>query len=54
MKNVSQSNPLGQVHGGRSVAEMSSLPDGRIRMLEHFQWESRAGSGTNVLEEVSD
>jgi len=26
--------------------------DGRIRLLEHFQWESREGSGTNTFEEV--
>jgi hypothetical protein len=49
----SQVDRRGEIHGGRSVAEVSPLPDGRIRMLEHFQWESRSGSGTNILEEVA-
>ncbi len=42
----------GAVHGGRSVCEIEALPDGRVQLQEHFQWESRTGSGTNVLQEV--
>jgi len=42
---------LGEVHGGRSVCDVEHLPDGRLRLLEHFQWESREGSGTNIIEE---
>ena len=48
----SQVDPTGEVHGGRSVCDVTLLPDGRVRLLEHFHWESREGSGTNVLEEV--
>lgn len=44
----------GDVHGGHSRCDVSMLPDGRVRLLEHFQWESREGSGTNVLEEVAE
>jgi hypothetical protein len=36
---------------GFSKCELHRLPDGRLRLLEHFQWESREGSGTNVFEE---
>jgi hypothetical protein len=43
----------GEVHGGHSTADLTVLPNGRIRLLEHFQWESRKGEGTNVLEEVT-
>jgi hypothetical protein len=42
----------GEVHGGRSTCEMGRLPDGRIWLREHFQWESRQGGGTNLLEQV--
>ena len=44
----------GEVHGGRSVCEVTRHTDGRLRLLEHFHWESREGSGTNALEEVDD
>jgi hypothetical protein len=44
----------GDVHGGHSWCDVSTLTDGRISLLEHFRWESREGSGTNVLEEVAD
>jgi hypothetical protein len=50
----SQVDRRGAVHGGRSVCDIEVLPDGRVRLLEHFQWESREGSGTNVLEEQAD
>lgn len=44
----------GEVHGGRSVCEVTRHTDGRLRLLEHFHWESREGNGTNVLEEVDE
>jgi hypothetical protein len=28
--------------------------DGRIRIVEHFTWSTRAGSGTNVFDEIVD
>ena len=42
----------GAVESGRSVGHVSRLPDGRVRLEEHFQWESKQGSGTNVFEEI--
>lgn len=41
------------IHGGRSVCEVQSLEDGRTRIIEHFTWTTRAGSGTNVFDDVS-
>jgi hypothetical protein len=43
----------GEVHGGRSVCDLRRLPDGRVRLIEHFHWESRDGSGTNEIEETA-
>ena len=42
----------GRLDGGYSTCEISRTHDGRIRLVEHFQWESREGSGTNVFEEL--
>ncbi|GLF94161.1 hypothetical protein [Streptomyces yaizuensis] len=37
---------------GHCVSEVTELPDGRIRLAESWEWESREGSGTSVVEEV--
>jgi hypothetical protein len=42
----------GEIHGGRSVCEVERRPDRRIRIVEHFAWRTRPGSGTNVFEEM--
>ncbi|HEV2287450.1 MAG TPA: hypothetical protein VGR81_00695 [Candidatus Acidoferrales bacterium] len=42
----------GQVHGGSSVCELQQGEDGRVRVLEHFTWRTRNGSGTNVFDEL--
>lgn len=44
----------GHVHGGRSVCEFERTEAGRLRLLEHFHWETRSGSGTNVFEQVRE
>jgi hypothetical protein len=49
-----QVDRLGDVHGGRSTCDLHMLADGRLRIVEHFQWESREGSGTNVFEQTPD
>ena len=49
-----QLHRTGEVHGGHSTCEVMSTPDGRLRLVEHFHWDSRPGSGTSVLEQVSD
>ncbi len=47
-----QVDEAGRIDGGRSTCELTVLDDGRFRLTEHFHWESREGSGTNVFEEV--
>jgi hypothetical protein len=47
-----QVDHAGRVDGGRSVCEVSLLPDGRVQLREHFHWETRDGSGTNILQET--
>lgn len=47
-----QRETTGGIHSGRSECEVTSLPDGRTRIIEHFTWTSRAGAGTNVFEEI--
>ena len=42
----------GRLDGGHSSCEISKLEDGRLKIVENFQWESREGSGTNIFEEL--
>ncbi|HEY8258223.1 MAG TPA: hypothetical protein VIG08_11275 [Gemmatimonadales bacterium] len=42
----------GAIHNGRSVGLVEPRGDGRVRIVEHFTWSSRAGSGTNVFDEL--
>jgi hypothetical protein len=44
----------GRLDSGRSVARVIKLPDGRLRLEEQFQWESKPGAGTNIFEEIAD
>ena len=46
-----QREASGEIHGGNSICDVVQLPDGRIRILEHFTWRTRQGSGTNVFDE---
>jgi hypothetical protein len=48
-----QTEADGHVHGGRSLCDLHQLPDGRLLISEHFTWETRAGSGTNLFEEIA-
>jgi hypothetical protein len=48
-----QLNHEGQIDGGSSIGDLRVLEDGRLQMKEHFRWDSRDGSGTNVFEEVA-
>jgi hypothetical protein len=43
----------GSIHGGRSTCDLQVLPDGRLRIHEHFTWRTREGTGTNIFEQVS-
>ncbi len=49
-----QINHEGQIDGGFSTCHLERTESGRIRLVEHFQWESGEGSGTNVLREESN
>lgn len=42
----------GLLHGGISTCDIDRAEAGRLRVIEHFQWESRQGSGTNVYEQI--
>lgn len=44
----------GRLDGGSSTCEIEMTFDGRIRLIERFQWESREGSGTNIFEEAPE
>jgi hypothetical protein len=39
------------IHGGESHCVVEDLPDGRLRLIEHFAWSTRPGSGVNVFDE---
>ncbi|MGW1894794.1 hypothetical protein ACWCP6_31810 [Streptomyces sp. NPDC002004] len=42
----------GGTSSGHCVSTVVELPDGRVRLEETWQWESREGSGTSVVEEL--
>lgn len=42
----------GEIHGGSSICDLVKLEDGRTRIVEHFTWRTRAGSGDNVFDEA--
>jgi hypothetical protein len=48
-----QTDHGGRLDSGHALCELMQLPDGRIRLTEHFSWDSREGSGSNVLEQIS-
>ncbi|MFC9611489.1 hypothetical protein [Streptomyces sp. NPDC056938] len=42
----------GTTSSGHCGSLVVDLPDGRVRLDETWEWESQAGSGTSVVEEV--
>jgi len=48
----SQLNVSGETSNGRCSTTVSVLPDGRLRMEEDWEWESKPGAGTSAIEEV--
>lgn len=42
----------GTTSSGHCVSTVVELPDGRVRLEESWEWESQAGSGTSVVEEL--
>ncbi|WP_428966800.1 hypothetical protein [Micromonospora fluostatini] len=47
-----QLNVDGRTSAGHCVSRVTVLPDGRLRLHETWEWESRPGSGTSVIEEL--
>ena len=41
----------GAIHAGSSVCDVVEY-QGRTRIVEHFTWKTRVGSGVNVFDEV--
>ncbi|MFF5358829.1 hypothetical protein ACFY4I_05395 [Streptomyces scabiei] len=42
----------GTTASGHCASAVVELPDGRVRLEETWEWESRPGSGTSVVEEI--
>ncbi|WP_330303946.1 MULTISPECIES: hypothetical protein [unclassified Streptomyces] len=42
----------GSTSAGHCVSLVVELPDGRVRLEETWEWESRTGSGTSIVEEI--
>lgn len=43
----------GALDNGISVCELSISEEGKIRLIEHFEWKSKPGeSGINIFQEV--
>jgi hypothetical protein len=42
----------GGTSSGHCVSRVVALPDGRLRLEETWQWESRPGAGTSTVEEL--
>jgi hypothetical protein len=42
----------GSTATGHCITQLQMLDDGRIRLTETWEWESRSGSGRSVAEEV--
>jgi hypothetical protein len=47
-----QREASGEVHAGHSLCNVLERPEGRLRIVEHFQWHTREGRGTNVFDQV--
>jgi hypothetical protein len=50
----SQLNESDETSNGHCTTAISSLPDGRLRLDETWEWESQPGAGTSAVEEISD
>lgn len=44
----------GEIHAGRSVCAVSLGAEGRLRIVEHFEWSTREGTGTNVFDQLAE
>ena len=44
----------GTIASGHSTDTIEVLSDGRLRLHERWEWESKEGSGTSILEEIGE
>ncbi|WP_380676585.1 hypothetical protein [Salinigranum sp. GCM10025319] len=44
----------GETATGHSIDRIEWLEDGRLRLHEEWEWDSKPGSGTSVLEELTE
>jgi len=44
----------GDTATGHSVDRIECLDDGRLRLHEEWEWDSKSGTGSSILEEVSE
>ena len=49
----SQLNENGETSNGRCSTTISALPDGRLRLSEVWEWESKPGAGSSAVEEIA-
>lgn len=47
-----QADIKGNLDAGASTGTIERLADGRLRLIEQFQWLTRAGHGVNIFEEI--
>jgi hypothetical protein len=47
-----QADTAGNLDAGVSIGMLSRLDDGRLRLVEHFEWITRPDGGENIFEEV--
>lgn len=47
-----QINDAGDTASGHSIGTVTLLEDGRVRVEDEWEWESKEGRGESVLEEV--
>lgn len=42
----------GHIHAGSSTCDVQRLSNGDFRLIEHFAWRTRAGTGVNVFDQL--
>jgi hypothetical protein len=47
-----QADTAGNLDAGVSIGLLTRLGDGRLRLVEQFEWITRPGRGENIFEEV--
>jgi hypothetical protein len=49
----SQLNESGETSSGHCSTRISTLPDGRLRLEEDWEWESKSGAGKSAADEIA-